>query len=213
MKLVGMLDSPYVRRVAISLEMMGLPFEHEAVSVFSTFAAFQKINPVVKAPTLVCDDGELIMDSSLILQFAEATKCSGTSLWSTEPAELQHQFKAVGLALAACEKNVQLIYERQLRPAASQYEPWIERVSAQLLAAYAELEREVQIRSVAFNTPSSQDTITAAVAWQFTQSTLADLVLASRHPGLVALSARMEALPAFVSWPPVGPGLQASNKV
>ncbi|MDO9237104.1 MAG: hypothetical protein Q7U28_13860 [Aquabacterium sp.] len=39
-----------------------------------------------------------------------------------------------------------------------------------------------------------------AVAWQFTQSTLADLVLASRHPGLVALSARMEALLAFLSY-------------
>lgn len=49
MKLVGMLDSPYVRRVAISLELYGVAFEHQALSVFSTFDEFSGINPVVKA--------------------------------------------------------------------------------------------------------------------------------------------------------------------
>ena len=53
MILVGMLDSPYVRRVAISLKLMGLPFEHRPLSVFRTYEQFRAINPVVKAPTLV----------------------------------------------------------------------------------------------------------------------------------------------------------------
>ena len=53
MKLVGMLDSPYVRRVAISLQMLGLPFEHRSVSVFRGMDEFRRVNPVVKAPTLV----------------------------------------------------------------------------------------------------------------------------------------------------------------
>ena len=57
MKLIGMLDSPYVRRVAISLKTLDIPFEHAAISVFRGFEAFQAINPVVKAPTLVLDDG------------------------------------------------------------------------------------------------------------------------------------------------------------
>jgi glutathione S-transferase len=62
MQLVGMLDSPYVRRVAISLRLLGLPFAHRPVSVFSGFEAFRAINPVVKAPTLVCGDGTVLMD-------------------------------------------------------------------------------------------------------------------------------------------------------
>jgi glutathione S-transferase len=114
MQLIGMLDSPYVRRTAISLEYLGVAFAHEAVSVFSTFERFRAINPVVKAPTLVCDDGEVLMDSSLILQYAEV-RC-GKSLWPREAAELQHDLRAVGLALAACEKSVQIVYERNLRP-------------------------------------------------------------------------------------------------
>ena len=147
MQLIGMLDSPYVRRVAISLEILGVPFKHEAVSVFSTFERFQSINPVVKAPTLVCEDGEILMDSSLILQFVEATAARGRSLWSSDPVELQHQFRAVSLALAACEKSVQIVYERNLRPKEAQYEPWMGRVSGQLLAAYAALEHEVQTQA------------------------------------------------------------------
>ena len=64
MRLIGMLDSPYVRRVAVSLRFMDLPFSHEAVSVFRHYEQFSAINPVVKAPTLVTDDGVTLMDSS-----------------------------------------------------------------------------------------------------------------------------------------------------
>lgn len=52
MQLIGMLDSPYVRRVAISLQLLDLRFEHRSISVFSTFTQFQQINPVVKAPSI-----------------------------------------------------------------------------------------------------------------------------------------------------------------
>jgi glutathione S-transferase len=207
MRLIGMLDSPYVRRVAISLEFLGVAFEHEPVSVFSTFEQFHRINPVVKAPTLVCDDGEVLMDSSLILQFIESTKTGGDSLWSQSPEALQHEMRAVSLALAACEKSVQIVYERNLRPASAQYEPWLERVKHQLTAAYAGLESEVQKRHAAFLEPRSQASITGAVVWQFTQSMLAGVVPAENYPGLAALSVRMENTPQFLKYPPVGPGV------
>jgi len=69
MKLIGMLDSPYVRRVAICLKLLKLDFEHQSISVFSTYEAFAKINPVVKAPTLILDNGQRVMDSTVILQY------------------------------------------------------------------------------------------------------------------------------------------------
>jgi len=208
MRLIGMLDSPYVRRVAISLEFLGIPFEQGAISVFSTYEAFQRVNPVVKAPTLVCDDGEVLMDSSLILQFVEVTRTGGDSLWSLGDAtRMQHEMRAVSLALAACEKSAQIVYERKLRPSSAQYEPWVERVQGQLLEAYAGLEREVQTRQPVFAEPRRQASITAAVVWQFTQSMLAPIVVAENYPGLVALSARMERTPEFLKYSPVGPGV------
>ena len=70
---------------------------------------------VVKAPTLVCDDGTVLMDSTLILQYAEARLSGGRSLWNPDPGQLAHEYRVVGLSLAACEKSAQLIYERNLR--------------------------------------------------------------------------------------------------
>ncbi len=67
MELVGMLDSPYVRRVAVSLGLMGLPFQLRPLSVFSTFDQFRAINPVVKAPTLITDGGAILFPLTYIL--------------------------------------------------------------------------------------------------------------------------------------------------
>lgn len=211
MRLIGMLDSPYVRRVAVSLELLGVSFEHEALSVFSTFEQFQRINPVVKAPTLICADGEVLMDSSLILQFIEANAITGRSLWPADALERQHDFRVLGLALAACDKCVQLIYERNLRPKAAQHEPWVERVTSQILAAYTALEQEIKTRQVVFVQAQTQAAITAAVVWRFTQSMLTDVVRADNYPLLVKLSDRLENTPAFRKYLPVGPGVPASN--
>lgn len=212
MRLIGMLDSPFVRRTAISLEFLHIPFEHEALSVFSTFAKFQGINPVVKAPTLVCDDGEVLMESSLILQFVEAAHGKAGALWSREPLQLQHEVRAVGLALAACEKAAQYLYERNLRPADLQYAAWLERVEGQLLAACAGLEAQFQQYPRLAQGGPSQAIIASAVAWQFVQSLLAALVPAGKHPNLVALSTRMEQTPEFRKYPPLGPGVPGLSR-
>jgi glutathione S-transferase len=207
MQLIGMLDSPYVRRTAVSLRLLGIPFEHHSVSVFSTFETFQKINPVVKAPTLVCDDGTVLMDSTLILDYAEAF-APGRKLMSSNIKQRQQELRVLGLALAACEKAVQIVYERNLRPVEKQYEPWLTRISGQLLAAYGELETEVSNKEMEASSKNiSQAGVTTAVVWQFIQSMVADIVIASHYPALQAFSQRAERLPEFIAAPPDGPGV------
>ncbi len=207
MRLIGMLDSPYVRRVAISLEVLGVPFEHSAVSVFTDFDEFQSINPVVKAPTLIFDDGEVMMDSSLILQYVDRAYSRNEALWSSTPEALQNEFRIVSLALAVCDKCVQILYERNLRPKEAQYEPWMERVTGQVVAALAGLEQEIQNGKILHDGELNQAMISTTVAWTFIQSMLENLVPSSGYPGLGELSERIEKLPAFRKYPPVGPGV------
>lgn len=200
MKLIGMLDSPYVRRVAISMRLLGLPFEHAAISVFRGFDAFRQINPVVKAPTLICDDGTRLMDSTLMLEYVEAL--AGRSLQSREPAALLRELRLTGLALAACEKTAQIVYERGLRPAEKRHEPWIERVTGQLNAAYAELDTELAHRTLDTGEAGlNQASISVGVAWTFTQFLLPEVVPAAGFPHLVAHAAALEALPVFQAIP------------
>ena len=196
MKLIGMLDSPYVRRVAISLDLYGVDFEHEPLSVFRTFNEFAQINPVVKAPTLVLDDGTVLMDSSLILDYLEALAPTDRKLLPQQPAALAKDLHVLGLALAACEKSVQIVYEHNLRPAEKLHAPWLERVTGQLLAAYALLDKQVG-NSEAL----TQASIAAAVAWSFSQFTVASVVKADAFPNLQRHAERLEQHPAFKRYP------------
>ncbi|MEJ8864574.1 glutathione S-transferase N-terminal domain-containing protein [Pseudomonas jessenii] len=199
MKLIGMLDSPYVRRAAISAKCLGITLEHQSVSVFRHFEQFQQINPVVKAPTLVLDDGEVLMDSTLIIDYLETL--AQKSLMPAEPGQRLRALRLIGLALAASEKSVQLYYERNLRPAEIQFEPWVQRVEGQLTAAYSALERVLEKQPLKTDGPIEQDGISLAVAWSFTNLVVPDQVSAAQFPRIAAFTKYAEGLEVFVSTP------------
>ena len=202
MKLIGMLDSPYVRRCAISMKLMGVPFEHESLSVFRTYDQFRKINPVVKAPTLICDDGAVLMDSTLILDYIESRVAEGKRLMPVDGAARREALRLHGLALAACEKCVQIVYEFNQRPEEKRHAPWLERVTGQANAAFAELERAAE-RASPWLQGERLDAadVMVACAWRFGQYYNAKVVPALKYPALVAYSERAEALPEFTSTP------------
>jgi glutathione S-transferase len=202
MKLIGMLDSPYVRRVAVSLQLLGVKFEHQSLSVFSTYDQFSRINPVVKAPTLVDEEGAALMDSTLILQYAESIARPSSRRTPTMPTELWRSQRLLGLALAACDKAVQLVYERKLRPAEKLHQPWADRVVQQLRAALEVLEAEQKQQPLEV----SSDTIPPpgvmmAITWHFIQQMLPDVAAPADYPALASYSAQAEALPEFRAAP------------
>ncbi|KQP05703.1 glutathione S-transferase [Methylobacterium sp. Leaf93] len=203
MQLIGMLDSPYVRRVAISLKLMGIPFVHRPLSVFRHYEAFAAINPVVKAPTLVTDNDIVLMDSTLILDHAECLIGADRRLHPITPSERDRSQRLIALALAACEKTVQIVYERNLRPAEKQHGPWIDRVRGQLVAAYDLIEDEIgDGEGWLLSSPRPlQADVSVAVAWSFSRMMIPDLVDAGVYPRLVASTARAEALPEFLDTP------------
>lgn len=208
MKLIGMLDSPYVRRVAVSLQLLGVPFEHQSLSVFRSFDQFRQINPVVKAPTLVAADGAVLMDSTLILQYAETLAAPERRLTPSEPAALLRSLRVLGLALAACEKGVQIVYERNLRPAEKLHQPWVERLTLQMLSAFDALEAEQRAQPLSLGPAGlagvqgiDHGAVMTAVTWHFMQRMLPEVVVAANYPSLDDLSRHAEALPQFAAAP------------
>jgi glutathione S-transferase len=202
MKLIGMLDSPYVRRVAVSLQLLGVRFEHQSLSVFSTYEQFRQINPVVKAPTLVDGDGNVLMDSTLILQYAESIARPANRRTPSMPTELMRSQSLLSFALAACDKSVQLVYECKLRPAEKLHQQWADRVIAQLRAALDVLEAEqvkqpLPVTSADIPPPG----VMMAVTWHFIRQMLPDVVTDADYPALAAYSQQAEALPEFKAAP------------
>ena len=201
-ELIGMLDSPFVRRVAISMKLMQIPFKHRPLSVFRNFDEFAGINPVVKAPTLVADDGTVLMDSQIILEYLERLAPDTRRLTPEEPGPFLRHQAIMGTALSATEKTVQIVYETNLRPAEKQHAPWLERVEGQLAAAYRRLDAQlVGVEGWLFASRPMQADVTAAVAWRFTQELVPDIAARLPVPHLRALSQRAEGLPEFQSTP------------
>ena len=197
MRLIGMLDSPYVRRVAVTLRLLDLPFAHEPVSVFRHYDAFAAINPIVRAPTLVTDDGVVLMESTLIIEHLE--RLADRRLSPEDVADHARAQRILGLALAACEKTVQLVYEFELRPEEKYHAPWIDRVRGQVAAAWSLLEAELAAPPAWLE--GSQAWLTSAVVWTFATKALPDSADASACPRLAALTEKAEATPAFLAMP------------
>jgi glutathione S-transferase len=202
LQLIGMLDSPYVRRVAIALLRLGAPFEHRPLSLFRNIDAFRAINPMLKAPTLIADDGTVLMDSSLIIDYAESLSPHGPRLTPSAPAARLRSCRINGLALAVDEKAVQVHYERELRPPEKRHEPWLARVRDQLASGLEALEREADgARAWLVGEGPMLADITVATAFAFTQLYIADVVLKARYPALAAFCGRAETLAEFRAAP------------
>jgi glutathione S-transferase len=204
MQLIGMLDSPYVRRVAIVLIMAKTPFIHRPISLFRHIDEFSKLNPLLKAPTLLTDDGVALMDSSVILDYLATVDLRIAALAPSAAPEPQRlaALRATALALTVMEKAVQRHYERMLRPAEKQHGPWVDRVMGKLTAGLRALDVELPGSGWIAGELGLAD-VTAVCAFGFTHALLADVVDTGRYPNLGAFSARAEALRAFRAAPAV----------
>lgn len=198
LKLVGLLDSPYVRKLAIALQLMELEFQHVPLSEYSTYDAFSLINPVAISPTLVCDDGTVLMESGLIVQFASVLS---KNTWSTLPNNRRQRARRVrleGLALAVTEKAVQYVSETRMRPMEKRHEPWRIRVATQLAQALDLLNRELAAARWDFTTAEPHMAeVTAAVAWTYCLNELHQIVDVDEFIHLDELTRQAEQLSAF----------------
>jgi glutathione S-transferase len=69
--LIGQFDSPFVRRVAIAMRLYELPFQHRPWSVFGDGPKIAPYNPLKRVPTLVLDSGEVVIESTIILDYLD----------------------------------------------------------------------------------------------------------------------------------------------
>lgn len=207
MVLIGMLDSPFVRRVAITMQVLGIDYQYRPLSIFESFEEFRSVHPLVKAPTLVCDDGEMLVDSTLIIDYLELLVGPEKSLMPKDASARRTALQQIGEALVAMEKVIQLVDEKTQRPADVQHEPWINRLEQQVISAAGLMEASVEAAIESGNdwlagTDPMQADITTAVAWDFIRRMASSTVRSANHPYLIEYSERAEALPAFLACQP-----------
>jgi glutathione S-transferase len=197
MILIGQYDSPFVRRVGIALTLYGLKFEHRPWSTFGDAEKIRPYNPLGRVPTLVLDDGEVLIESHSILDYLDSLVPADRAMFpAAEPARRQ-ALKIAALATGLADKAVSLFYEKRLHREAS--DVWVNRCRSQMLAALVALEADRSGRTAGywFGNHIGHADIAVAAALRFLAEAHPGLISMAEFPSLAAHAARLEALPAF----------------
>ena len=207
-----MFDSPFVRRVAISLHLFDMKFEHAAWSVGTDFERIRQYNPLGRVPALVLDEGEVLFESGAILDYLDEQAGPKRALLPVGGRERREALRLIALSLGAADKGREQLYEQLMRPPDRRHGPWVERCALQMHGALAELEAHCLRRSPArwlIGPTMTQADITVVCAFTFVSDALGfDAAPTPRYPALTAFVNRCEAQSEFRSTytPLVSPG-------
>lgn len=198
--LVGQFDSPFVRRVAVSLHLYGMTFEHRPLSTFADFDAMLALSPLGKVPALVLADGDTLWDSRAILDVLHRQADLGRALLPTDEPRRRVVLKIEAAAVGLAEKTYERNLETKRRAPGTQDPAWMARLERQIGSTLAWLEAQPRDPWFTGATLSVAD-VTAAVALTYLRHRLPDLCRPGSYPGLDAHNAACEALPAFRAVP------------
>lgn len=197
MILIGMFDSPFTRRVAISAALLGVDFEHRNWSVGKDFDRIREYSPLGRVPVLVLDDGRALCESALILDWLDQQAGTGRALLPAHGAARLDALQLMALATGAADKGIHTVIERVFRPEEKRHAPWIERCLVQVRGALAELDRACAARAGRWLVGDTMTQADITVACYTTYVHEAVPVALDEYPALHAHVARCEALPVF----------------
>ncbi|MDJ0956889.1 MAG: glutathione S-transferase family protein [Arenicellales bacterium] len=205
MKLIGNYLSPYVRRVGVSLNTMGMPFEFEEVFIFKTPEKVRQYNPLVRIPTLILGNGEVLIESSAILDALDQIAGDERRLVPAFGSERRRVMKEAAIGVGVMEKAQWAFYEGRFRPEEKIQQPWIDHNEKQVLSGLDYLNDAAQKAGeqgwLGDTEKMSQADITAVVAYSFAVTVRPALGIAERVPALAAFADRCEGLEVFKDCP------------
>ncbi len=199
MILIGQYDSPFVRRVGIALTLYDMGFEHKPWSTFGDWQQIAPYNPLTRVPTLVLDNGEVLIESHAMLDYLDGEVGATRAMFPVKGAERHRALKVAALATGAADKAVSMFYEKRLHENKAASPMWIERCQRQINGALAELEslRAGRNGDFMFGSRLGHADIAVACALRFIMQAHAGLIDMGPYPALSALSEKLEALPVF----------------
>ncbi|MDR6841883.1 glutathione S-transferase family protein [Pseudoxanthomonas sacheonensis] len=197
MILIGMFDSPYVRRVAIAMTLLGLPFEHRSWSVGKDFDRIREYSPIGRVPALVLDSGEVLAESALILDYLDTLAGPQRALLPSDGDARRQALRLIGLATGAVDKGILMVIERVFRPEEKRHAPWTDRCLVQAQGALFALDKHCGERAGQWLVGDAMTLADITVGCNGTYLREAVPLDLSVYPALQAHVDRCEALPVF----------------
>jgi len=197
--LIGQYDSPFVRRVGIAMQLYGIEYEHRPWSVMRDAELIARFNPLRRVPTLVCPGGEVLVESSLILDALDALVDDDTVMLPRRGAVRVRGLQICGLAMGFADKVVSMVYEGLFSDGNPPRSRWVARCAAQLgdTASRLDATRASAPGDWVLGDRISHADIALAVAWRIAEDGVPDVCERFDAPALLEHSRRCEAMDVF----------------
>jgi glutathione S-transferase len=197
MQLVGQYDSPFVRRVAVALQIYGFGYEHLPWSTFGDREKVAGVNPLIRVPTLILDDGEALVESGAILDWLDELAGPERALIAASGAARRENLRIISLATGIADKAVSLFYFSIFGGVVSA--DFAARLKAQIAGTLGWLENAAKSRVGEWwhGGSAGHADIAVACVLRFLGEAHAASFDLGQFQALSAHCARSEALPAF----------------
>lgn len=206
MILIGQYDSPFVRRCGIAMTLYGMVFAHRPWSTFGEGDKIKPYNPLRRVPTLVLDDGGVVIDSAYILDWADE-QVGERALIARSGEARRKALYTIALTTGFSDKCVALFYEKVLHTQTSDI--LLPRLQMQVADV---LDRLEEIRAGAtspwlFGDYLNHADIALGCSIRHAREAHGAAIDWTSRPALLAHSEACEALPVFeaISQPFIGP--------
>ena len=196
MKLIIATPSPYARKARVALLEKNIPFETIIDNPWVPDTGITKINPLGKVPALILDDGQVVHDSSVIIEYLE-TLPQLPRLIPQEPLLRVAVKQIEAIADGVCDAVVLIVLERN-RKAEQQNAAWISRQRKKIEAGVDELSRLFGAAEFFTTAGFSLAEIATACALGYLDLRFAEFDWRTGHDNLERLFVAMSARPSFV---------------
>jgi glutathione S-transferase len=161
-ELIGMMDSPFVRRVAIALRCHGIPYVNIPLSVYRNPELLAAINPLMTVPVLRFGSEQFI-ESGLILEWI---RTQVDSPWP-KPTSALSQAAAVSDVIAI--KVGEYYREVGLRVPENRFQPAIARLVRQINAGLHLLNTAAFVEGDGLGMGLNESSVAIATSYAFTK--------------------------------------------
>ncbi|NKB59973.1 MAG: glutathione S-transferase family protein [Alphaproteobacteria bacterium] len=201
MRLIGRYASPFVRRVAVTMQIYGIPYEHVSMMPFGeSREALAEYNPIARVPVLELDDGEKLIDSAAILDHLDASVGPERALIPATGAARRRVLSHLAITLGVMDKLVAVLYERHFRPQEKWHKPWIAACEEQVRDGFVWLDGQFEGDWLSGGTMSQAD-VSLAVFWSFGCAKRPGFFSRLDCPRIAELADRLEATEPFRQTP------------